>query len=513
MPRGVWVYVATWMDVLPSAVGHSAVGPQLPLAFAMAKAAPHTAGVDDERLPNLGSDPRPDAAAVAAAHGGRREASQCWGQLLSGSTDCGVPDMSDRRHLQSRFCLKCRTDGIRIPEERVRVLPLELHADIVNSAAGLWMRHRSGTMPYCRVVNQTFQCNGPRLIVFRTPISSHQPAVTEDLPLVRGTASALEASHGQRAGPLPHNPWIPALWPLTPDEMVGADGRVHLVVAKGTLVPRLATHANPKAQPHAAAKAKTGAPEPSKPPRTQVGFTPVMEMRHMPPHQAPLVPAHLAGLRGGSAEQCPLKSWAPPTAARPAHTAAVTTRLPSPPKACATVAPVSTAAGQAAKKRPRGAEAAWRQAGMHRICSPVRCAAPVVEQCATAIAPRAAHVACPLPVEPPPSRRDTAAAGILKALEDLEARLYSFVLDEDAAEEPQVALFGTSLPTTWDSAAAHHWASSTLVQPAQAEPPLTGAPIQSIERLRLAIDDTSVALRTACSLATLASPAPTPRGI
>jgi hypothetical protein len=106
------------------------------------------------------------------------------------------------------------------------------------------------------------------------------------------------------------------------------------------------------------------------------------------------------------------------------------------------------------------------------------------------------------PADPTYSRRDADAAGILQALADLESLLHNFVLwHEDAAEEPELdALFGTSLPMSCDLA-ARCWAGETLDQPYQAEDPLTNAPIQSIERLRLAIDDTSMTLRAACPFA------------
>jgi hypothetical protein len=206
-----------------------------------APAGPQT-GVDDENLLRSGhglgcaADARPGTAPVAAAHSGRRDASQCWGQLLFGSIDCDVSDLSDRRHLQNRFCLKCRTDGIRIPAERVRVLPPELDTGIANSAAGLWLRHKSGTLPYCRVVNQTFQCSGPRLVVYCTPILSLLLPPAEQPSTSSGTASG----HGQPKEQLPHNPWLPAEWPRAPAEMIGVDGCVRLVVAKGTLVPPVA---------------------------------------------------------------------------------------------------------------------------------------------------------------------------------------------------------------------------------------------------------------------------------
>lgn len=483
---------------MSSAVGYQTAGarPLLVASMAaMAEAAPRMTGVEVARLLSSSVDSLPDDASLAPAQGTRREANQCWGQMLSGAKDCGVPDSSDRRHLQSRFCLNCRTDGIRIPADRIRVQPPELNGNISNNAAGLWMRHKSGTMPYCRVINQTFQCNGPRLVVFRTPISPNPPMC--------GTSPALEKNNGQLTNSLPHNPWLPAAWPRVADEMVGADGRVHFVVAKGTLVPPVASPATAAPQPQLSAiKATALAPAPPTLQGAPEAVAPAMEMRVMPPHKAPLFPARLSGLRGGASDE-PYKSCAHPPGAQPPHPEPDPARLSAPPLPA--VPSSNDAADSTVKKRARDGEAVRRQAGENQIRSPPRCAAPAVGECTTAIGPRAAHGAYPSePSEPVGSQRDATAAGILKALEDLEARLYSFVLHEDAAEEPQ-PVYRTTLPIASNTPVAKH---STLVQPAQGETPLTGAPSQSIERLRLAMDDTSAALRAACLLAAVAAYTP-----
>eukprot|EP00967_Tisochrysis_lutea_P051052 scaffold62920_cov37-Tisochrysis_lutea.AAC.1 len=157
---------------------------------------------------------------------------QCWGSLISGCTDCGPAHAGGRDHLQTRFCHKCRDQGICIPVNRVRVLPRELYGKVQNSASGsVWMRHRSRMLPLCRVINQTFQCTGERLVVFRTPLTEQ----LVDRADQQGRSESFR--DGSSEACYTAATWLPAHWPQVPREIIWDDRTLHLAVSKGTLVP------------------------------------------------------------------------------------------------------------------------------------------------------------------------------------------------------------------------------------------------------------------------------------
>ena len=127
---------------------------------------------------------------------------KCWGAMLSGSAaECDPNFDGGTGHLKNKFCNRCRHNGILMPASSIRALSPELYDLYENrTVGGAW---NPGSPPY-RLINQTANCSGPRLVIF--------------------------------AGGLP-NPShrfldIPANW-LTPDGQW-----MRLEASKGTLVPR-----------------------------------------------------------------------------------------------------------------------------------------------------------------------------------------------------------------------------------------------------------------------------------
>ena len=128
----------------------------------------------------------------------------CWGaQLLGNSSQCTPGFTGGTGHFKWKFCPQCRK-GISVPAAKIRALTPELHQELVNYVRmGFWNSSppQLGLSGEYRIVNNTMDCAGPRLAVFKG-----EPF---DLP------------------------WAP-LPPLA-DE----NGMVDLYVARGTLIPRL----------------------------------------------------------------------------------------------------------------------------------------------------------------------------------------------------------------------------------------------------------------------------------
>ena len=134
----------------------------------------------------------------------------CWGALLKnlGSAKSGIAEpctpgfVSGRAHLKNRLCLAC-AHGFSVPWEHVRALPSSLAHVFVNSKRpGLWTHVPGQPDMFYRVINQTSKCRGPPLIIFNS-----DPSVLQ-----------LE-------------------WAPIPEEWTRMEGRMKMVVAKGTIVP------------------------------------------------------------------------------------------------------------------------------------------------------------------------------------------------------------------------------------------------------------------------------------
>jgi len=136
----------------------------------------------------------------------------CWGAQLRGDASQCTPGFTGgTAHFKNKFCPACKTGSFEIPVTHIRALPrswnpdaasLDLKLSLSNGhSVGFWKTLPDGEGRF-RFVNNTLDCVGPQLVVFR------------ELP------SPLLA------------------WGVLPERWVD-NGVVTLQVAKGTLVPRV----------------------------------------------------------------------------------------------------------------------------------------------------------------------------------------------------------------------------------------------------------------------------------
>ena len=94
----------------------------------------------DELIAELGSDPC--------------AWTECWGAELTGMMCTGgfVRDRSAGGHLKNKFCGRCRSLGLEVEEERVRMLSHADHAAFPNTTS------RSVWTNGARIINQTAKC-------------------------------------------------------------------------------------------------------------------------------------------------------------------------------------------------------------------------------------------------------------------------------------------------------------------------------------------------------------------
>mmetsp|Transcript_22959 Transcript_22959/g.58419 ORF Transcript_22959/g.58419 Transcript_22959/m.58419 type:complete len:466 (+) Transcript_22959:90-1487(+) len=98
---------------------------------------------------------------------GERQA--CWGAELKGTADgCAAGFHAGRNHFKNKFCARCRA-CMDVPAARVRALTKEQANQAFNQlASGFWKR-APASMEFCmvRIANQTRNCHGPVLCLFR----------------------------------------------------------------------------------------------------------------------------------------------------------------------------------------------------------------------------------------------------------------------------------------------------------------------------------------------------------
>ena len=133
-----------------------------------------------------------------------QQAAQCWGPVLTGCDASACEGFrSGKGHFKNKFCKRC-SEGLIVPMVRVRALTPDMHRYFEKNqhTTGLWkhMEEQFGGGDM-RLANNTIQCDGPWLVVFRT------------LP-----------------------PELPNGWAPIPAEWIEEDS-IRFVVARGTLVP------------------------------------------------------------------------------------------------------------------------------------------------------------------------------------------------------------------------------------------------------------------------------------
>ena len=153
---------------------------------------------------------------------------RCWGAQLQGTdgTLCTPEHVVSARHFKTKFCDNCKA-SITVPKERVRALSASMAIRLKNHrTVGMWSdasKPDGGNFRF-RVINNTYGCSWPLLIVFEDEPPEH-----------------LE-------------------WMDVPPELQSDDGSVHLCISKGTLVP--AQHVRASRSEGACANSLVAEPEP-----------------------------------------------------------------------------------------------------------------------------------------------------------------------------------------------------------------------------------------------------------
>ena len=129
---------------------------------------------------------------------------ECWGAQLQGLRPevCGIMKDRNCRHFKSKFCEECRW-AMAVPVTHVRALTQAMGFALENRHSfGLWTTapKRMGSFRF-RIINNTKECRGSRLVVFERP-------PPDDVP-----------------------------WAEVDPALVDDDGNVQLCVSKGTAVP------------------------------------------------------------------------------------------------------------------------------------------------------------------------------------------------------------------------------------------------------------------------------------
>mmetsp|Transcript_11316 Transcript_11316/g.37669 ORF Transcript_11316/g.37669 Transcript_11316/m.37669 type:complete len:639 (-) Transcript_11316:128-2044(-) len=129
------------------------------------------------------STPRVPATAsqapAAAPTRKRKPPATCWGQELSGTSQCAPVEASSAAFHQ-RFCAVCRKRGVVLPAYRIReVVEVAGSAPVTNEhASGAWnLQRRTSRWPAHRVVNQTVDSTGPKLVILREEIADELPGL------------------------------------------------------------------------------------------------------------------------------------------------------------------------------------------------------------------------------------------------------------------------------------------------------------------------------------------------
>jgi hypothetical protein len=106
------------------------------------------------------------------AHGHVSDGPLCWGAELMGTSDhcseqidTSLPHSTS--HFKNKFCSEC-SKGMFVACSRVRALSTKLEAHFPNrKSVGFWNPAMDGTGCGYRILNNTINCVGTRLVVFR----------------------------------------------------------------------------------------------------------------------------------------------------------------------------------------------------------------------------------------------------------------------------------------------------------------------------------------------------------
>lgn len=143
--------------------------------------------------------PNPQVHTSSSQSSPDEEKNICWGSILQRDAGrCQPGFVAKSGHFKNKLCQNCRAHGLKVKSSRVATIPSEVPSISNGSEAGLWNDYKDDAK--YRVINHTAKCVGPRLAIFY-----------DDAPNL--------------GGPPMLDGW-------------SRDGWMHLVLSKGTLVPR-----------------------------------------------------------------------------------------------------------------------------------------------------------------------------------------------------------------------------------------------------------------------------------
>mmetsp|Transcript_31218 Transcript_31218/g.104304 ORF Transcript_31218/g.104304 Transcript_31218/m.104304 type:complete len:427 (+) Transcript_31218:121-1401(+) len=139
------------------------------------------------RLPGLVEESRPPAREAASSDAPlpkhTRYTETCWGDVVSGGAlGCeALPPQASKAAFREKFCGRCRQRGVFVPASRVRVPIGAGSGEIANSHGhGFWNEPSPASrLPAHRVVNQTSDCLGPRLVILKDELPAPLPCLAE----------------------------------------------------------------------------------------------------------------------------------------------------------------------------------------------------------------------------------------------------------------------------------------------------------------------------------------------
>ena len=188
----------------------------------------------------------------------------CWGAQLTGTADnCSAVFVGGSNHFKNKFCTEC-SKGMQILASQVRALMPETEQIVANKkSAGFWKSAPQGLYFDFRIVNNTLDCSGPKLIVFRgTPPEYNFPPlpVCTPLPTPLPFATIIRSASQQLTTPASSHAGVVGLRRLRPLLCCEGDPRCGTDLSRDSdgrkwswsanLPPRSKTSINPLSETH-----------------------------------------------------------------------------------------------------------------------------------------------------------------------------------------------------------------------------------------------------------------------
>ena len=103
-----------------------------------------------------------------------RAVEECWGGCLAGNMSRCAPleiEKIPSGHFKHKLCANCQAHGFYVPLNRIRAIGPDQHNTFLNAPTlCVWSnKTHAGTVMSFRTINQTRKCQGPRLVIFKSP--------------------------------------------------------------------------------------------------------------------------------------------------------------------------------------------------------------------------------------------------------------------------------------------------------------------------------------------------------